>query len=112
MSAPANASKYLRLSSAGADGAVPRALAGITQSGRTPKNQAGTTFSDFRFLPCSPVKPTRQAPTMAPAHWVQSVEKLGSRAGSGEGLYLITSLSKWDENPSVNSLVVLFNISL
>ena len=35
--APAKASKYFKLSSAGAEGAVPRAFAGITHKGRTPK---------------------------------------------------------------------------
>ena len=39
MCAPAKASKYFKLSSAGADGAVPRAFAGITHKGRTPKQE-------------------------------------------------------------------------
>ena len=37
--APAKASKYFKLSSAGAEGAVPRAFAGITHKGRTPKQE-------------------------------------------------------------------------
>ena len=44
--APAKASKYFKLSSVGAEGAVPRAFAGITHKGRTPKKDTNVRGVD------------------------------------------------------------------
>ena len=77
--APAKASKYFKLSSAGAEGAVPRAFAGITHKGRTPKQDTNVRVliihikRNYYMNILSPVRPTKHAPTIAPAHWVQSV---------------------------------------